>query len=141
MMLEQARVVDLSEITRKYFWDFEDPDVINSGWCFVWAWLAHLKTGAQLVSYHTGFRRIGMGLNDAHAFVRIGALYYDSSAPRGVPRKHMNRLWFFHEAELRVYSHRIDEQSPEHFKIWWNLFGRQNSWGSQGLAPWPTELP
>lgn len=131
--------VDLSEITSKYFHDFEDPDIINTGWCFVWAWLAHLKTGAQLITYCTGLSKYGWD-GDAHAFVRIGNRYYDSSAPTGVLRRHLNRLWFFRESELRVFSYKIDEQSPELFRSWWWSAGRRSSWGDQGLAPWPTEL-
>lgn len=126
--------LNLSKITSTYFYDFEDPNVINSGWCFVWAWLAHLKCGGELWTYD---EPLTMQYRDCHAFIKVGSLYYDSSRPRGVRK--MERLSFFGSPPEKEFL--IPKQTPEEFRRFWERNGRNISWETQMLDPWPKILP
>lgn len=127
---------DLRFITKRYFDDFEDPNVINQGWCFVWAWMAHLHTGAELCLYE--FRDGAHMVDDAHAFVRLEGKYFDSSVPRGVGLPKIKKMWLFKE----WYGHipncdRVRATTPAAFKAFWTRNGRKTAWGDQNLRPWP----
>jgi hypothetical protein len=121
---------DLSWVTRIYLNDFDDPDVMDQGWCYVWAWLAKLgHPDAQLVIYDAS-------LHDAHALILLDDRYYDRSKPRGVkdPRK---LRWFngrkFQEWDLEIVA-------PDRFRSFrWSHV--EHNFGTQGLLPWPSALP
>ena len=124
---------DLSWITEWYFYDFEDKSVINSGWCYIWAWMAKLNhRDAQLYVYddYNGL---------AHAFVKIGCLYYDSSYPRGIHSAKSLEFFVDHEiTDARKWLTRHDMAS---FKEAWSYIPASRTWGTQKLEPWPAELP
>jgi hypothetical protein len=127
--LRALATLDLRPITHRYFSDFEDPDVINTGWCYVWAWLAKLRhPEAQLVIYDEFL--------DGHACVRIGDLYYDSSQPLGV--RDISQLEWFDG--LQASPWKIVIVSPEQFRAFrWNRVDEH--FAVQGLVSWPTKLP
>lgn len=61
-------------ITKTYFPDFvNNPDKINYGQCFMWAYLAH-ETFSGVELWDTG----------VHAFVKYRGKFYDSETPEGV---------------------------------------------------------
>lgn len=148
-------MIDFSRVTRDYFGDFDDPCVINSGWCFVWAWLAYLaEPGARIHSY----ARYPGGGADAHAWVSFGGLHYDAEAPLGagspVCLPYFARCGY---RPLRRKCHGAGEPWPwcteYEFRRCWEgdpirrarwpevaamLDGR---WTSQGLMLWPRVLP
>lgn len=124
--------LDLTHITEKHFWDFEDPDVINSGWCYVWAWLAHQYYGGQLMSFDGVRRYDDRTLLDGHAFIKIGNLYYDSSRPLGVHE--IGRLDFFDECAF--FDRDVWDQDPQEFKRYWTSHGSEMNWIGQRLRPW-----
>lgn len=127
--------VDLRWITRKYFWDFDDPAVINSGWCYVWAWLAWLAhPDAQLITFHDHEK--DRSAYEQHAFVQIGELYYDSSRPAGC--KVVTEMEFFEDFHDHVREKWIMRMTPEQFKSWW---GKGSEFDDQDLPRWPTVLP
>lgn len=128
-------MIDFSVVTQDWFSDFEDPCAIDSGWCYVWAWMARLyEPEARLMTYEESD-------GTAHAFVRLGTLYYDRSKPCGV--QDPSELWFFAEflgtdnCELELCA----EMSPEEFKAVWAGGGDRSYWEMQGLLPWPEVLP
>lgn len=125
-------MTDLSFITELYFSDFDDPDVINTGWCFVWAWMAHQHTGAKLYTYEL--------VMDLHALVEIDGRFYDSSAPRGVKPKRLSRLSIFRAFEEEAEHHRAVHMSPRKFRSYWIYNGRNGAWETQGLRPWTRKL-
>lgn len=127
-------MIDLAWLTERYFYDFGDPDVINSGWCYVWAWLAKLAhPEAQLLVYHDDS---APSAYCQHAFVQIGDLYFDSSKPTGTP--HADTLQFFREDGTRIKERYLHRMSPEGFKNWW---GRGAEFETQCIRAWPDELP
>jgi len=122
---------DLSFIAADYFGNFDDPDRINEGWYFVWAWLAYLTMpGAQLVSLDSCPPPV------FHALVKIGDLYYDSSRPQGV--LHPRHLRVFEKYGLREDADYM-EMTPEAFKKHWAH--NDGRFKSQNLEPWPESLP
>lgn len=120
---------DLSWVTRIYLNDFEDPDVMDTGWCYVWAWLAKLgHPEAQLVIYDESLR-------EAHALVLLDGRYYDRSRPRGV--KDPRRLRWFEGREFGEWNLMI--VSPDEFRRFrWNRV--EDHFGTQDLPPWPRRL-
>lgn len=140
--------LDLSHITCDYFGDFEDPDVINTGWCYVWAWLAKLSCPeAVLYTQYTS----GLSM---HAFVRVGALYFDAQRPTGVPRYKL-LPWYDEFVEVLGGRRPIGPMTPEHFRGVWDggpcwcgcaterhrCRAEHPDWDIQKLKPWPTKLP
>jgi len=133
---------DLTHITKTYFWDFEDELVINSGWCFVWAWMAHLHyPELHLVTWEN--KSSGPFMSD-HAVVRdYEGLWYDSSQPLGT--EDPLQLSIFEEEYsdldvlLRDYNVRL-RQTRESFMNFWGGGFNQSEWGSQGLRHWPRNL-
>ncbi len=123
---------DLSVITTTYFYDFEDPEIINAGWCWVWAWLAHLAhPNAQLRTVDTS--------QCAHAFVKIGSLYYDSLNPLGV--RTVRSMRFFVEEGFVVTPGDVLRQTPEEFMEHWKYAAKSKGFESQLLPVWPRTLP
>lgn len=120
---------DLSWITKTYFYDFEDISVINTGWCYVWAWLARLRyPRAELWVFDDA--------DHMHAFVRVGNLWYDAERPKGVNR--ISDLPFFQDHDIvRPWenAYRFSDQSYQ------EAWGRMTYWNSQRLPMWPTALP
>ena len=125
--------LDLTFITDGYFWDFEDPDVINTGWCYVWAWLARLAfPAAKLLVYDDP------GRHDGHAFIELHGLYYDSSKPTGC--KTVEELKFFEEYSITNAGPHVRFLSDDRFKMFWNGCGKP-AFETQGLEPWPEIMP
>ena len=123
---------NLQWITDWYFADFEDKDVINSGWCYVWAWLAKLEhRGARFYTFDDGTR--------AHAFIKIGSLWYDSSQPRGV--RAAKSLQFFVDHEIVQTQPDMWQQDDHQFKDFWSWVPAHKTWHQQGLIAWPDRLP
>lgn len=61
-------------ITETYFPEYQDnPELINQGQCFQWAYLAHQTfAGTELWDLHY------------HAFIKYKGRFYDSETPNGV---------------------------------------------------------
>lgn len=89
-------------ITEQHFPDhIDEPDAINYGHCFMWAYLAH-KT----------FKGVQLWDTPQHAFVRYGKKFYDSENPDGVAN------W----QDLRAchwYSHLPVKRSRKSFQSNW----------------------
>jgi len=117
--------LDLSEITQKYFPEVEDPEDINCGRCYQWAWLAYLKTRGQLLTYDDVF--------GSHAFIRVGDRYYDSSRPQGV--ESVEHLPFFENEPLTIL---VTEVSARKFRSYWQVCDIVDPWN---VGPWPRRLP
>jgi hypothetical protein len=127
-------MTDLSFITRRYFYDFADTSLINSGWCFVWAWMARVHLGAAFQLCTALQRRGARG----HAFGKVGKLYVDADRPRGVTAYAMlpaiADVGRDRDADLRM--------SPDRFLLTWETSDR--SWrrfADQGLRSFPTSIP
>jgi hypothetical protein len=132
--------VDFTPLTREFFGDFEDVAVINDGWCFVWAWLARLYLpDAVIYSVHTDSKRVDWGRNviwqPVHAFVRVGARWYDAERPRG------ERGWRALPATSTFVGRKRNTRTAtrhtaDDFEA---LFAPNGSdpWTQQGIAPWP----
>lgn len=126
---------NLAWITHVWFWDFQDKSLINSGFCYLWAWIAHLAHPEAKLCYWDCPTKWST-LRYVHAFVKIGDLYFDSSRPCGV--RDWRRLKFF-----------LDEEwGPGEFKIipprvFPSLFPFLSSerFRDQGLEPWCQHLP
>ncbi len=117
---------DLSWITDSYFSNFEDKDVINEGWCYVWAWLGRRAyPEAELYTFE--------GEDCSHAFLKIGDLWFDSSQPRGV--YHPSSLKFFEE--FIFADEKTWKQFQHEFKKYW---GGGVHFIDQGLKPWPRKV-
>lgn len=123
---------DLSWVTRIYLNDFEDPDVMDQGWCYVWAWLAKLgHPDAQLMIYDASLR-------DAHALILLDGRYYDRSRPRGV--KDPGRLHWFSSSGIAVHEWNLVAVTPDTFRRFrWSRV--EHHFGTQELPPWPSALP
>lgn len=127
------RRYDLSFITKRYFDDFEDPSVINDGWCYVWAWMARVhRPRLELATYIEHYD------GSTHALiVDSSGRYYDSGAPRGT----------FELAELDYWASdlregipppdpkRVHIRTPEKFRADW---GAGHNFDDQGLPRWCT---
>lgn len=130
--------IDARLITRRYFGDFEDPSVINSGWCFVWAWMArlHFGTGAGLCWVSEVYR--GREGGRGHAFIKHGRRYYDSDRPDGVTR-------FADLPAVRWVGRgrvvHIDAKPDDFYLAWQASPGGRVNFRTQGLKPWPTKPP
>lgn len=122
--------MNLQFITDRYFSDFDDPCVINMGWCFVWAWMAHIHTGAQLWTWWNG--------RAAHAFIEIDGRFFDCDVPRGVDG--IDSIPFFLEIEEETPTRRARAHTPEEFKLFWHGSCEFvcRTWSSQGLPEFPT---
>lgn len=136
---------DLTHITKTYFWDFEDELVINAGWCFVWAWMAHLHHPEL---HLTTWAHKGNGPFCAdHAVVRDReGLWYDSSQPLGTEDPMLLSIFEEEYSDSSVLFRDYNillRQSPESFMNFWGGGTNQHEWKSQGLRTWPrdTERP
>lgn len=129
---------NLKWVTDWYFGDFEDKDVINSGWCYVWAWIAKLNYhDAQLYTFTDVCAH---GHSQTHAFLKIGSLYYDSSQPRGC--RAAKCLGFFVDQDIkRLHRGNALKHTSREFKDFWGWSGTNKNWSSQGLIAWPDRLP
>lgn len=127
---------DLSWIREWYFADFADPSVINTGWCFIWAWLAKLEHhGAVLYIFDDSDSLM------SHAFVKIGRRYYDVERPRGVTK--IVDLPYFTEnfPEQSIPAYLLDRPSIDAFRRRWAWDHPREEWSQQGLKAWPDRLP
>lgn len=62
-------------ITKTFYSDW-DPEGINCGECFCWAYYArHIFHQVEMELWST--------INHHHAFIKIGSRFYDSERPRG----------------------------------------------------------
>lgn len=91
------------------YYEFEDPDDINWGTCYYWAFVAHQFCGGKLVSLN------------AHAFIKIRNRYYDSVAHKGA--KSIEDLLFFGDAGEVKIQDETEILSPENFKQKWSSIG------------------
>lgn len=126
----------LRAITLRYFGDFDDTSLINTGWCYVWAWMVRLHLGekAQLCSVWGAW--LGRRGVRGHAFVQIGGRYYD------VERLDGAKGWGSLPACKVGRPRTFEPLSPDTFLLRWD--GSEKVRGhfvSQGLLPWPVRIP
>lgn len=125
---------DMSIVTQRYFTDFDDPDVINTGWCYIWAWMAYLHFGpdVQLATYEDS--------DGGHALVIHNGRFYDSSAPQGV--EDMEQLWYFRWWGVEPCKGTLFRQRAVEYKQTWRDVGTEEHWWAEnGLRPWPLTVP
>ena len=60
-------------VTETYFKDWNDPEQINMGRCFIWAYLAHQTFTCVELWHHPN-----------HAFVRWNGKFYDAELTKGI---------------------------------------------------------
>jgi hypothetical protein len=90
-------------ITEEHFpQHVDDPEFINYGQCFMWAYLAH-KT----------FKGVQLWDTPYHAFVRYGKKFYDSENPQGVED------WRDLRACRWSYQHQPIKRSNKSFRLNW----------------------
>jgi hypothetical protein len=133
MGLRMSAKVNLRIINDLYFSDFKGgEEVINTGWCYIWAWMArlHLKEA----KFCTVFTRW-----NCHAFIKLGDNYYDGEALKG--KKNWKNLPFFavgcskadrDECELQILT-------KAQFTNLWREIGKEE-WATQNLRRWPRNL-
>ena len=100
----------ITRVMMDYF-GFEDPDDINWGTCYYWAYIAHQFCGGKLVSLNW----------NAHAFIKIRNRYYDSVTNKGA--KSIEDLLFFGDAGEVKIQDETEILSPESFKQKWGYIG------------------
>jgi len=73
-------MIDFSWIYDEYFSKkLPDPEHVNYGYCYVWAWIAHVSS-TKTLRKKVVLCADGGGY---HAFVRVGDRVFDSESPRG----------------------------------------------------------
>ncbi len=102
-------------VTEEFFKD-KTPQKINAGDCFNWAYIIYLLFPKLKIELYSDDEY-------AHAFIKIGDLYYDSEAPEGVP--HWKQL----PSHSRFGHHFgcVDEYPEDEFVDMWKEVGRNKA--------------
>lgn len=119
---------NLAFVTETFFPAYvNNPDKINWGHCYNWALAAYFFFKEKVKHHDVELFNFDNG-DIAHAFIRIGAYYYDAETPDGV--LHWSELRFFLEQDEANEDDMWPEEEEDFFKFWddnggWEVWSKE----------------
>ena len=111
MDVTKKRMKSITKIVMDQFHD-ETVEDINGGDCYWWAWYFYKKYGCELFTV----KSLG-----AHAFIRIGNMFYDAETLNGVKDwRNLKSWWDSQKVHNCSYGKAILMEENE-FRKYWNI--------------------